>query len=410
MKSKIGFTDPYIKNLHIIGRHTDPATSGLNLNIKNRGGKYWVFRYLYGEKRCDLSLGVYPRISLKEARIRALACRNDLAQGRKPVAYWKGVKPVEEAQKPLFKDYANECIESKKAEWDNAKHTYQWFRTIEVYANPIIGNKAIDEIDTEDVLKVLTPLWYSKTETATRLRGRLEWILASATTRKLRTGINPAAWRGHLETILPKPTKIATVQHHPALLYSSIPDFIKNLQNRDGVAALALEFLILNANRTGEVIGGLKSEVDFTSGVWVIPAQRMKARREHRVPLGKRALEILEVAKSFEPQSEYLFSIKNKPLSNMALPMLIRRMELPCHITVHGFRSTFRDWVAEETQHSPEVAEKALAHAIANQTEAAYRRGDLLEHRRRLLKDWEDYCQAGALGNVVQISALLKVV
>lgn len=277
MKSKIGFTDPYIKNLHIIGRHTDPATSGLNLNIKNRGGKYWVFRYLYGEKRCDLSLGVYPRISLKEARIRALACRNDLAQGRKPVAYWKGVKPVEEAQKPLFKDYANECIESKKAEWDNAKHTYQWFRTIEVYANPIIGNKAIDEIDTEDVLKVLTPLWYSKTETATRLRGRLEWILASATTRKLRTGINPAAWRGHLETILPKPTKIATVQHHPALLYSSIPDFIKNLQNRDGVAALALEFLILNANRTGEVIGGLKSEVDFTSGVWVIPAQRMNA-------------------------------------------------------------------------------------------------------------------------------------
>ena len=393
---KIGFTDPYIKSLNMVGRYTDSAISGLNINIKQRGGKYWVFRYLLGGKRRDLSLGVYPEVPLKEARKRAIASRNEVLQGRHPVAYWRDLN-TSIPDKPLFGEYARQCIESKKAEWKSSKHTYQWFRTIEVFANPVIGNMPIDEIDTDDVLKILNPLWHTKTETASRLRGRLEWIFASAITRKLRSGLNPATWRGHLETILSKPSRIYKVQHHPALPYADIPIFMINLRESDGVSPLALEFLILNANRSGEVLNGLRSEI-IEGNIWVIPAGRMKAGKEHRIPLGVRSLELLEIARSLDPDSPYLFSIEGRPLSNMAMPMLLRRKNLT--ITVHGFRSTFRDWVAEKTLHSSEIAEKALAHTIKNQVEAAYRRGDLLEHRKRLMKDWEDYCCTGSWGNV----------
>jgi integrase len=397
---KIGFTDPHIKNLKEVGRYTDASTTGLNLNIKPRGGKYWVFRYLHNNKRSDLSLGTYPEISLKEARKRALACRNELIQGRQPMAYWKTATIEPEVQKPLFKDFAIECINAKQAEWKNSKHKAQWFNTIEQYANPIIGSKPVDQINKQDILDILQPLWHKKTETASRLRGRIEWILAAATSRDLRSGLNPAAWRGYLETILPRPSKIAAVKHHAALPYAQIPAFIQQLQNANGIAALALEFLILNANRSGEVHEGLRSEIT-DGGLWIIPAERMKAKKEHRIPLGQRSLEILSIAKSLDPNSPYLFSIDGKALSNMAMPMLLRRLKLD--VTVHGFRSTFRDWVAEETMHSPEVAEKALAHAVANQVEAAYRRGDLLDHRKRLMKDWEDYCLTGSWGNVVAL-------
>jgi integrase len=225
--------------------------------------------------------------------------------------------------------------------------------------------------------------------------------LASAATLKLRSGLNPATWRGHLETILPKPNKIKNEQHHRALPYSDLPDFMNKLREMDSMSALALEFVILNANRSGEVLGGKKSEITINQ-LWIIPANRMKANREHRVPLGKRSIEILQMAAYLDPQSEYLFSNNGRPLSNMALPMMLRRMKLDC--TVHGFRSCFRDWVAEETQHSPEVAEKALAHAVANKVEAAYRRGDLLEHRKRMMADWESFCMTGHWGNVIAIN------
>jgi integrase len=258
----------------------------------------------------------------------------------------------------------------------------------------------LDQIDTDDILKILNPIWHTKTVTASRLRGRIEWILASATTRKLRFGMNPATWRGHLETILPKPNKIKNEQHHKALPYAELPAFIAKLKEMDGIAALALEFLILNANRTGEVLVGERTEVK-NNDLWVIPKERMKAYREHRVPLGKRSIELLTISKSIDPESKYLFSNNGKPLSNMAMTMLLRRMGYD--ITVHGFRSCFRDWVAEETMHSPEAAEKALAHAITNKVESAYRRGDLLEHRRRLMSDWENFCQTGQWGNVFAI-------
>lgn len=397
---KTVFTDAYIKNIKQAGRYTDAATTGLNLNVKKNGGGYWVFRYLFSGKRLDLSLGAYPAISLKEARKRAISSRNDLFQGNKPKAYWRAETASKDLNQPLFKDYAKECIEAKKAEWQNPKHTDQWFNTIEQYANPIIGNKYLDTIDTQDILDILTPIWYTKTETASRLRGRIEWILASATTRRLRSGLNPATWKGHLETILPKPTRITPVKHHPALPYKEIPIFLNNLRERDGLAALALEFLILNANRSGEVLNGLRSEIS-EEGLWFIPANRMKAKREHRIPLGKRSLEILAIAKYLDPDSKYLFSRDGKPLSSMAMAMLLRKINPT--ITVHGFRSCFRDWVSEETTHSPEVAEKALAHTVANQVEAAYRRGDLLEHRKRLMKDWEDFCTTGTWGNVISM-------
>ena len=398
-----GFTDTYIRNLKTVGRFTDAATQGLNLQVKAGGGKYWTFRYQHNGKRLDLSLGTYPAVSLKEARARATNARNGINKGHPPEAIWKPkpslIRP-DEAIKQTFSEFAKSCIDSKKAEWRNLKHGYQWYATIKQYADPVIGKMHLDEIDTDDILRILNPIWHTKTVTASRLRGRIEWVLAAATTRKLRSGMNPAAWRGHLETILPKPNKIKNEQHHKALPYAEIPAFIAKLKEMDGIAALALEFLILNANRTSEVIGGLRTEL-LSNDIWLIPKDRMKANKEDRVPLGRRSLELLMIAKSLDPDSDYLFSNAGKPLSNMAMSMLLRRMNYD--ITVHGFRSCFRDWVAEETMHSPEVAEKALAHAITNKVESAYRRGDLIEHRKKLMSDWENYCQTGQWGNVVAL-------
>jgi integrase len=394
------FSDSFIRNIKTTGRYTDAATQGLNLQVKANGGKYWAMRYLFQDRRYDLSLGSYPNVSLKEARVRATAARAQLNSGQRPEPSWKPQTLYKEQQripaKLTFSQYATECIAAKRAEWKNNKHAEQWSSTIEMYANPVIGNKPIDAVDMDDILKILLPIWQTKTVTATRLRGRLDWILASATTRGLRTGINPATWKGLLETVLPKPGKIAKEQHHPALDYKLVNGFIKQLQEADGVATFALEFLVLNANRTGEVIGGRRAELS-ENGIWTIPGARMKVGKEHRVPLGQRSLELLQIAKSLDPDSDYFFSRNGKPLSNMAMSMLLRRLGYV--VTVHGFRSTFRDWVAEETSHSPEVAEKALAHSIANKVESAYRRGDLLEPRRRLMTDWEQYCLTGKISS-----------
>lgn len=401
------FTDKTIQSLKSAGRYTDSTTPGLNLQVKRNGKRYWTSRVVQDGVRRDIGLGGYPKVSLKIARQRALSIRNDLNQGKAPRTPWrpqKAVKKIEGAQycqpKPSFAEFAVKCITNKRNEWRNAKHAAQWLSSIERFANPVIGNKQLDQIDTEDVLKILQPIWQTKTVTASRLRGRLEWVLSSATALQLRTGLNPAAWRGHLETILPKPNKVHKEKHHNALPYVDIPVFMKELRQMSSMSALALEFLILNANRSGEVLGGMRSEISGNQ-LWLIPANRMKAHKEHRVPLGKRSLELLQTAATLDPNSAYLFSKNGKPLSNMALPMLLRRMNLD--ITVHGFRSTFRDWVAEETTHSSDVAEKALAHAVANKVEAAYRRGDLLEHRKRMMTDWESYCMTGQSANVFSI-------
>jgi integrase len=401
---KTPLTDIFVKNLNKPGRFTDQSVTGLNLQVKPNGGKYWIFRYVYGGTRYDLSLGAYPGITLREARIRATAARAQLNKGDRPEATWRVKRQIVQHKAnevPLiFKDFAAECIAIKRAEWRNPKHAEQWVSTIEKYANPVIGHKPVADVDLEDILKILTPIWHSKTVTAVRLRGRLEWVLASATTRRLREGPNPAAWRGLIETILPNPQKIKNEEHHVAMSYTDVPAFLRQLRERDGIAGLALEFLILNASRTGEVIGGRRVEIS-ENGIWTIPGSRMKAGKDHRVPLTQRSLDLLQVARSLDPGSEFLFSSKGKPLSNMAMAMLVRRMGR--NETVHGFRSSFRDWVSEETLHSPEVAEKALAHTIPNKVEAAYRRGDLLEPRRRLMEDWAQYCHSGCMHNVVNI-------
>lgn len=400
---KLKFDYQSIKNAKQVGRHTTNE-KGLQLLIKKGGYKYWVLRYTYGANRHDLTLGSFPEISVADARKKAQEARYQLSQGINPIADRKAKKAALIAQTSssiTFEKFALEVIESKRIEWTNEKHAAQWEATLKEYAFPVIGQKRLDAIDMEDILKILQPIWSTKTETASRLRGRLEWILAAATTRKLRTGMNPALWRGLLQTILPAPKRFQKVKHHKALPYRSLPAFMAKLREMDGIAALALEFLILNANRTSEVTNALRTEV--IDDIWTISADRMKARVEHRVPLCKRSLEILGIAREMDKDSEYLFSRKDRKLSNMAMPMMLRRMGVD--VTVHGFRSTFRDWVSEETMHSPEVAEMALAHTISNKVEAAYRRGDLFERRRILLTDWEAYCQSNNYENVINLKA-----
>jgi len=391
-------------NLKKSGRYTDSYTKGLQLLIKPSGTKYWLLRFAFNGKRHELGIGPFPDLLPKDARLIAQEARTEIAKGQNPLLSKTALKAQRialEAKKITFREFALTCIEAKQSEWSSEKHAAQWSYSLEKFAFPVVGNKALDEIDTDDILKILTPIWTLKTETASRLRGRLEWVMAAATTRKLRTGMNPALWRGHLQTILPAPTKMHEVRHHPALPYRALPAFLARLRNMDGVAALALEFAILNASRTAEVLGGLRSEIG--SEIWTISANRMKARKEHRVPLTNRSLEILSIARATDEDSLYLFSKNGKPLSNMAMPMLLRRLD--SNITVHGFRSTFRDWVSEETRHTPEVAEMALAHTIKNKVEAAYRRKDLLERRRILMQDWLDFCNSEEFNNVTTLLA-----
>ncbi|MBT8603055.1 integrase arm-type DNA-binding domain-containing protein [Polynucleobacter paneuropaeus] len=392
-----------VKNIKTAGRYTDALVKGLHIWVKPNLNKYWIFRYTHQGKQHNISLGPFPALTIAEARIKAQKARDELDKGVNPVATKNTSKTLKEApktEKIRFKEFAHSCIQTKRAEWTNQKHGDQWEYTLEEFAYPVIGDKHLDQITMEDVLEILTPIWTTKTETASRLRGRLEWILASATTRKLRSGINPALWRGFLQTILPAPNKIKTVEHHKALPYRQVPNLVAQLREMDTMGALALEFTILNASRTGEVIGGLRSEIH--GDIWIIPGSRMKAKKEHRVPLCERSLEILAIAKAKDEDSNYLFSRSGKKLSNMAMPMALRKFDLEA--TVHGFRSSFRDWVSEETSHPSEVAEMALAHTIANTVERAYRRKDLLEKRRLLLNDWEEYCNT-VYENFIELKA-----
>jgi integrase len=282
-----------------------------------------------------------------------------------------------------------------KPKWRNEKHAHQWLSTIETYAFPVIGELPLDEIDTNHLLQILQPIWHKKSETASRVRGRIERIMSAAITLKHRPTSNPALWKGHLENLIPK--QKPSDKHHAALPYEEIPQFMAVLRELDSISAMALEFTILTASRTGEVVNALKSEI-FGS-VWTIPGNRMKAGKTHQVPLSQRALDILTIAQSIDPNSDYLFSKNGKPMTNMAMLMTVRRFS--AGITVHGFRSTFRDWISEETEHNHEVAEMALAHTISNKSERAYRRGNLLEPRRKLMNDWAFYCLKEKSGNII---------
>lgn len=373
---------------------------GLCLRVTTEGTKNWVFRFMLNGRARWMGLGPLHTIGLSDARARAAEYRKQRHDGVDPIDSRRAAKQqsvLDAGRAITFRQCAEAYMASHASGWRNAKHAAQWQATLATYADPIIGHLAVASIDTPEVMRVIEPIWPSKTETANRLRGRIEAVLDWAKVRGYRQGENPARWRGHLDNLLPARAKVKRVEHHPALPHATIGEFVEALRNQEGNAARALEFAILTAARTGETIGATWAEIDLAAKVWAVPASRMKAGREHRVPLSVRAIQILvgmapERGKS-PLASAFVFSGAKvgRPLSNMAFLMLLRRMKHE-GITAHGFRSTFRDWAAERTNYPREVAEMALAHAIADKVEAAYRRGDLFEKRRRLMDEWERYC------------------
>lgn len=396
------------------GRYAVGGVDGLQLNIIGQS-RVWILRVVVGYRtnasgksvahRRDIGLGSYPAVSLAEAREAAREYRKKIRSGIDPVQDRQTVKAkiqLEAAKSKTFKECAEAYIQANRAGWKNEKHIQQWENTLATYAYPQIGGLPVSEIDTGMVLGVLQqqvtvagkplPLWLGRTETASRLRGRLESILDWAAFRKFRSGENPARWKGHLEHELPAKNKVQRVEHHAALPYSQIPVFMRELQQRPGISSRALEFAILTAARSGEVRGATWSEIDLANALWTVPATRMKAGKEHRVPLSPEALDLLRSLPR-EEGNEYVFiGARGAMLSDMSLTAVLRRMG---HggLTQHGFRSTFRDWAGETTNYPREVCEHALAHRLADGVEAAYQRGDLLKKRSQLMNDWARYCR-----------------
>ncbi|AOK17037.1 integrase [Burkholderia cepacia] len=367
---------------------------GLYLQVTRTQAKSWLFRYMRGGISRGMGLGPVHTVSLAEARIKAQDVRRMLLNGIDPLEAKRATRQQErrERMKSLpFRDCASQYIEAHRQSWKNSKHAAQWESTLTTYAYPIFGDMLVSEIDTDEVVQALEPIWATKTETATRLRGRIEAILAWATVRRYRAGLNPARWKGHLDQLLAKPSRLQKVQHHAALPYSDAPGFMKLLRAQEGTAALALQLVILTASRTNEVIGARRAEFDLAAGVWTIPAERMKAKREHRVPLSTESVKLIRPLLE-AGIGEFVFpaSTPGKHLSNMAMLQLLKRMERE-DLTVHGFRSTFKDWARETTGYPREVSEAALAHVIGDQTEAAYARGDLFMKRAGLMHDWANY-------------------
>jgi len=359
-----------------------------------------------------MGLGPYPIVTLERAREKALDAQRLKVDGRDPIAARDAIRAAEQlesAKAITFKDAAERYIEVHKAGWKNEKHGAQWLATLSTYAYPIFGSLSVGAVDTALVTKVLEPIWSTKAETAGRLRGRIESILDWATARGLRQGENPARWRGHLENLLPQLSRVKKVEHHAALPYQDMPAFMGKLREQNGTAARALEFTVLTAARTGEVIYANWSEFDLQEATWTIPAERMKNGRAHRVPLTPQAMAILNA--EHEPGREgFVFpGLKSgKPLSNMSMLKTLERMGRH-DLTVHGFRSSFRDWAAEATGYPREVAEAALAHSIADKVEAAYRRTDLFDKRRKLMSAWAQFCcrlLSNATTNVVEIKSV----
>jgi integrase len=381
------------------GMHCDGR--GLYLRVSSGSSRSWAFRYMRDRKAHEVGLGPYPEISLAEARNRAGEARRLLAFGKDPLierAALRATRAAEAASAVTFKEAAERYIDAHKAGWKNQKHAAQRGATLEKYAYPLIGELPVQAIDTGLVLKVLEPNWSVKTETATRVRGRVEAILDWAKVRGLRDGENPARWKGHLDNLLPAAAKVQKIKHHAALPFAAMHEFMLTLRAQEGVAARALEFAILTAARTGEVLQARWSEIDIVTKVWIVPANRMKAGKEHRVPLSPRAVAILEALKAAKQAGDVFVFQGNspgRPLSNMAFLMLLRRMKRN-ELTAHGFRSTFRDWAAERTNFPSEVAEMALAHSVGDKVEAAYRRGDLFEKRRAIMTEWAAFCEPTA--------------
>ena len=382
---------------------------GLFLQVSPSGTKSWVFRYKEAGKLRVMGLGPLHTISLADAREKARECRKQRLEGKDPIEERKvgrAAARLDAAKVITFKECAEGYIAAHKAAWRNAKHAYQWPATLNTYVYPHFGALSVQSVDVTLVMKALEPIWSAKPETASRVRGRIESIIDWATARGYRHGENPARWRGHLENLLANRRKIRRVEHYPALPYAEIGTFMAELRRQDGVGARALEFAILTAARTGEVIGAMWGEINMADRLWIVPAERMKAGKEHRVPLADAAIAILEKMQTIgSGASVFPGGRRGRPLSGMAMLMLLRRMGYG-DLTVHGFRSTFRDWTAECTTFATEVAEMALAHTVSDKVEAAYRRGDLFQKRSQIMEAWAKFCSVPSpTGEVVAIRA-----
>jgi integrase len=392
-----------VQRLTTPGMHFVGEVAGLALLVSPTGARSWILRATIAGKRRDMGLGGFPDVTLADARRRARDLREQIDNGIDPIGQRREARATLRAAIAKVMTF-NQCVDAyldaHSEAWRNLKHRQQWPNTLATYAGPIIGGLDVAQIDTGLVLKVLQPIWSEKTETASRLRGRIESVLSWATTAGYRSGENPARWKGHLENLLAMPTKIAKVEHHPALPYRELGAFMADLANMPGMGARALEFAILTAARSGEVRGATWAEIDMDLALWTIPGERMKANNEHAVPLSDTALDLLR-NQSREADLVFPGARAGRPLSDMSLTAVLRRMD-PAGaiwldkdgrpITVHGFRSTFRDWAAEQTAYPTEVVEMAMSHTITNKVEAAYRRGDLIEKRRRLMAEWAKYC------------------
>ncbi len=374
--------------LHFVG-----PVPGLGLQVLSSGARTWVLRATIGGKRRDMGLGGYPGVTLAGARLAARAARELMDAGKDPIDERKAKASALRASKAkalTFEQAALAYIAAHEAGWRNAKHAQQWRNTLQTYAYPVIGALLVRDVELAHVLAILEPVWKAKTETATRLRGRIEQILDWATARGYRDGLNPARWRGHLDKLLVRPSKVSRTEHHAALPVSEVSAFVERLRQSEGMGARALEFAILTAARSGEVRGATWSEVDLEAAVWTVPAERMKAGREHRVPLSPAAITLLSALPRMHGTNLVFPALRGGALSDMTLTAVLRRMDVAA--VPHGFRSSFRDWASERTNYPRDAAEMALAHAIGDRVEAAYRRGDLFEKRRSMMADWARFC------------------
>lgn len=397
----------YVSRLKEPGMHFVGGAAGLALQVLPSGGRSWVLRIRVHGKRRDMGLGSFPDVPLALARELAREARAKVQQGVDPIAERQAVRSRVEAERVAMKTFeqcAERYITSMEGHWKSPKSPAQWRSSLETYAYPVLGKLAARDIELSHVMAVIEPIWRSKTETASRLRGRIEAVLDWATVNGLRSGMNPARWKGHLDKTLPAPAKVKPREHHAAVPYRDMHDVWQALVGKQGTGALALRFTILCASRSGEVRGATWDEIDEEQRVWVIPKERMKAKREHRVPLSDAAWEILESLRG-QHDTPYIFpGSRLTRLSDATLSKVLKDLKIPA--VPHGFRSTFKDWALECTNYPSEMSEMALAHVVADKVEAAYRRGDMLERRRQMMDDWARFCQQEwATGTVVPISS-----
>ena len=395
------------------------GVTGLYLQITPKGGRSWVLRIKVGSLRRDIGLGGFPTVTLSQARDKARDARDKIERGIDPVEERKATKAALIAAQRrglTFVDAVDKALAAKLDAFKNPKHRQQWENTLATYVTPDLGKMLVQDITTQDVLRVLQPIWATKTETASRVRGRIEAVLSWATVAGHRTGDNPARWAGNLKELLPPQSKVANESNHPALTLDDAPRWFAALQAREGFGARALEFAALTATRSQEVRGALWSEIDLDKALWIIPAARMKMEKEHRVPLSARAVELLKALPKLEGNSLVFPAARGGQLSDMTLSATMKRMhesdiskggagyldrvsKRPA--VPHGLRSTFRDWVAEMTTYPGDMAEVALAHKISNAVEASYRRGDMIEKRRRMMADWSDFMEGKAMSTAI---------